>query len=103
MKDKNGVEWIDGKHKESLFDGISRQTEVIKAFGKEWLVMNINGHFTAWSEADTAEMIEFVEPSETVDDIRAELADHHMLPRFTRLFIDQIIDRVVKAMEDDNK
>lgn len=101
MKDKNGVKWVEGKHKESLFDGIRRQTEVIKAFGKEWLVRDINGHFTAWDEEDTAEMIEFVEPPETVDDIRAELADHHILPRYTRLFIDQIIDRVVNAMEED--
>lgn len=119
MKDKNGTEWVEGKHKESIVSGVKCPTKTIEAFGNEFLLRSLNtGRASMWDEEQTAMFVEFVEPPETVDDIRAEILDlkESFLPISTYCHehglgtkygstvsaMAHIIDRVVKAMEDAN-
>lgn len=120
MKDKNGIEWIDGKHKESLLHGAKRKTTVVEAFGKEWLVRYVDGRINAWNEVDTAEFIEFVEPPETVEEIKNEIVglldETYPVATYCRkhsieatggnmptLVMLHIVDRVVKAVEAEKE
>lgn len=121
MKDKNGVEWADGKHKYSLTcGGVKAETYVVNVGGREVLIRLLGDDCTPtiYTQKQASEHLTFVEPPETVDDIRDEILDLYGECFPTRKYcnnhvlgtkdcadiaaMNHIIDRVVKAMEDKN-
>lgn len=127
MKDKNGVEWIDCKHKYSMYDDdddTKAETYVANVGGREVLIRFfdtvLHSDFPSiYTQNGVSRHITFVEPSETVEDIRAEIlnlkeyhlpasaycCDHDLSTGHNNTVIsamDHIIDRVVKAMEDES-
>lgn len=123
-KDKNGVEWVEGKHKYSLFDGGAKaETHVVEVSGKEVLIRffddDDDDYFPAiYTQKRAAQHLTFVEPQETVDDIRADVAEQFLGDYVYRYGIrkeedfsisyfpeavNHIIDRVVKSMEAEHE
>lgn len=117
LVDKNGVEWVEGKHKESIVNGVKCPTEVVEAFGKELLIRSSNKYgMSMWNEEQIVRLVEFVETRETVDDIRADVKGTSLMDYANENGIQlhpnnyafetiatHLIYRVVKAMEAEHE
>lgn len=123
MKDKNGTEWVEGKHKYSLFNGEGKtETYVVEIGGREVLIRFFDGedglYTTIYSQERAEKCLTFVEQPETVDDIRAEIDSLSSFSPFSeycrkhdidtqygaaKIAVNHIIDRVVKAMEAEHE
>lgn len=120
--DKHGTKFVNGVHKVRFNDIEKLDGEVQTVFGRPYLFVDVsteNNPIIYSQNNPTLKRISFVENQETVDDIRAEIIDFddhkddiilwyckkHGLPlgmEEEARAINHIIDRVAKAMEDEN-